>query len=201
MVSNILPTFNWSVLMAHSVIAVSIVRIPFLPGVVDTADPSYTVVGTALIGFTSSGVAHIAAAVPTTKALIRFCQNGFKLESKASSSHAKSSEQSGSSKRSYKSLQDNKNNSASSGKPIGTAPQLSKGSSRGTADPYGLISIGDVEEGGEFMELHQVQTHAHKDAKTTGELGGHQVTVVRECPDQELDDSSNKSILQKDSYP
>jgi hypothetical protein len=177
---------------------VAAIRIPFLPGVVDTTDPTYTVIPTSITGFAASGVSHITAAVPTFKSLFRFCQNGFKLDSKASSSYAKKSTNGASSKRTYESLQDSKNNSTFSGKTLGTAGQLSKGSSR---DPYSLASIEDVEDNGEFVELHPVQTQAHKDTRLNAELDGQQVTVVREVPDQEIDDSSNKSILQKDLHP
>jgi hypothetical protein len=176
---------------------VAVIRIPFLPGVVDTTDPTYTVIPTSITGFTASAVAHITAAVPTLKALFRFCQKGFKLDSKASSSYAKKSTNGASSKRTYESLQDSKK-TIYSGKTVGTAGQLSKGSSR---DPYSLASIEDVEDNGEFVELHPVQTQTHKDTEADAELGGQQVTVVSEISDQGFDDSSNKSILQKDSYP
>jgi hypothetical protein len=177
---------------------VSAIRIPFLPGVLDTTDPTYTVIPTSITAFAASGVGHITAAVPTVKALFRFCRNGFKLDSKASSSYAKKSTNGASSN--YKSLQDSKNNSSISGKSIGTADRLSKGPPR---DPYSLASIVDGEDThDESMELYPVQTQAHEDTKANAKLGGQQLTVVREFPDQEeLDDSSRKSILQKDSYP
>jgi hypothetical protein len=152
-----------------------------LPGVTDTTDPTYTVIPTSVTAFAASSVGHITCAVPTVKALFRFCQNGFKLDSKASSSYAKKSTNGSSSKRSYKSLQN------------------SKGAPR---DPYSLASIGGEEDDDEFMELHPVQTQANKDIKAEAGLGGQQLTVVREFSDPaELDDSSNKSILHKDSYP
>jgi hypothetical protein len=168
---------------------VSIVRIPFLPGVVDTVDPTYTVTPTSITGFTSSAVAHVAAAIPTIKALLRFCYNGFKLDSKASSSYAKESSHVSSGKRSYKSL--GKKGSS----------QQSKGSSRNAIDPYGLASLGDVEDNGEVMELHTVQTRTAHDTNSREEMDVKRMTIVRESPDQELDDSSNKSILHKDALP
>jgi hypothetical protein len=168
---------------------VSIVRIPFLPGVVDTTDPTYTVTPTSITGFTSSGVAHIAAAIPTIKALLRFCYNGFKLDSKAPSSYAKESSHGSSGRRSYKSL----------GKK--GPSQQSKGSSRNVIDPYGLTSLGDVEDNGAVMELHPVQTQTAHDTNSREGVDVKQMTVVRESPEQELDDSSNKSILQKDPLP
>jgi hypothetical protein len=168
---------------------VSIVRIPFLPGVVDTTDPTYTVTPTSITGFVSSPVAHIAAAIPTIKALFRFCYNGFKINSKASSSYAKESSHGSSGKRSYKSL--GKKGSS----------QLSKGSSRNPADPYGLMSLGDIEDNGALIELHPVQAATAQDTKSSEEIGGKRMTVVRESPTQDLDDSSNKSILQKDPHP
>jgi hypothetical protein len=179
---------------------VAVIRIPFLPGVTDTTDPTYTVIPTSVTAFAASSVGHITCAVPTVKALFRFCQNGFKLDSKASSSYAKKSTNGSSSKRSYKSLQNSKDASSISGKSVGTAePRSSKGAPR---DPYSLAFIGGEGDDDEFMELHPVQTQANKDIKAEAGLGGQQLTVVREFSDPaELDDSSNKSILHKDSYP
>jgi hypothetical protein len=139
---------------------VSVVRVPYLPGVVDTVDPSYTVVGSSITGFTASGVAHICAAVPTVKALFIFCKNGFKRDTKASSSYAKSATYDASGKRSYKSLQDGKNNSTYSGKTLGARKQGSQGSSSDQKDPYRLFSIMDGLDDNDTVELHPVPTHS-----------------------------------------
>jgi hypothetical protein len=189
MVSSLPDISTWCGLTNASVVAVSIVRIPFLPGVVDTIDPTYTVTPTSITGFTSSTVAHIAAAIPTIKALVRFCYKGFKVDSNLPSSYAKESSHGSSGRRSYKSL----------GKKC--SAQQSKGSSRDAIDPYGLASLGDVEENGAVMELHPVQTQTAHDTNSREEVDVKRMTVVRESPEQELDDSSNKSILQKDSHP
>lgn len=132
----------------------AIARVPYLPGVVDTDDQTYTVLPTALLGFASSGVAHVCAATPAVKNLIRFCFNGFKLPTQASSSYAKDSKFD-SSKRSYKSLQDNKGISQT----IGSVPPRSKASSRDTIDHLQL-SIKDAEDDGGFVELRPVEPAA-----------------------------------------
>lgn len=193
----------------------SIARVPFLPGVVDTSDLTYTVTGTSITGFTSSGVAHICAAVPTVRNLLRFCQNGFKLDTKPSSSYAAESTYDSSGKRSYKSLQDNKDNSSYSGKTIGTVHQRSRGLSRNTKDPFHLSSIMDAGDDGRLMELRTVQPPTHKDTQPNEGRDEQQVRISwtqrveeqppiigREFPEQDLDDSaSNKAILHTDSYP
>jgi hypothetical protein len=179
----------------------SIIRLPFLPGVTDTTDPTYTVTGTSITGFTSSGVAHICAAVPTIRNLIRYCQNGFKMPTKASSSYAPDlSTYNSTSKRSYKSLQDNKNGFV-------TAQQRSKASSRDAKDPYRLSAIMDAENDGRVVELRAMDSPTHEDALTDEEPGGQEgksglPTIVRESPSPGLDDSaSQKSILHQHSYP
>jgi hypothetical protein len=179
----------------------SIARLPFLPGVTDTTDPTYTVTGTSITGFTSSAVAHICAAVPTIRNLIRYCQNGFKMPTKPSSSYAPNlSTYNSTSKRSYKSLQDNKNGFI-------TAQQRSKASSRDTKDPYRLSAIMDSEDDGRVVELHAMDPHTHPDAladeeRDAGERKSGLPTIVRESPSPGLDDSaSQKSILHQHSYP
>jgi hypothetical protein len=134
----------------------SIARLPFLPGVVDSADPTYTVTGTSVTGFVSSGVAHICAAVPTTRNLIRYCQNGFKMTTKPTSSCAAESTHDSTSRRSYKSLQDKKDS-------FGIVQQRSKASSRDTKDPYRLSTIMDAEDDGSLVELRPVRPSTHTD--------------------------------------
>jgi hypothetical protein len=185
---------------------VSIVRIPFLPGVVNTVDPTYTVTPVSITGFTSSGVAHIAAAVPALKSLMRWCRNGFKNGSKATNSdYSKDNSGGTNSKRSYKSLQDGRSKSPFSGQTIGGSGQLSKGSSNHRKDPYDLTSIADGEDNGEFVELHAVSPPADLDTQLKGEQAGQKAIpspTVREYSEQELhDSSSDKSILHKDAYP
>ncbi len=187
----------------------SIIRLPFLPGVVDTTDPTYTVTGTSLTGFTSSAVAHVCAAVPTIRNLIRYCRNGFKMPTQASSSYARNtSSYNSTSKRSYKSLQDKKNNFA-------TAQQRRKASSRDTADPYRLTAIMNAEDDGRVVELRAMDSPTHADAINNEERGGQEgkngwtqrveeqlPTIVRESPSPGLEDSaSQKSILHQHSYP
>jgi hypothetical protein len=180
----------------------SIVRLPFLPGVTDTTDPTYTVTGTSMTGFISSGVAHICAAVPTVRNLIRYLQNGFKMPTKVSSSYAQAdiSTYNTTSKRSYKSLQDNKNGFV-------TAHQRSKASSRDAKDPYRLSAIMDAENDGRVVELRAMDSPTHGDELHDEERGGQEgksglPTIVRESPSPGLDDSaSQKSILHQHSYP
>jgi hypothetical protein len=152
--------------------------VPFLPGVVNTTDPTYTITGTSITGYAASGVGHICAAVPTFKNLMRFCRNGFKLESKQSSSYIKGSDYDSSGKRSYKSLQDNKN---------ALGPKRGKGG----ADPFRISTMVGLEEDGRFMELRPVQPRAHSDEEQLSTIG-------RVVSERELEDSaSNKTILSK----
>jgi hypothetical protein len=58
-----------------------------------------------------------------------------------------------------------------------------------------------VEDNVAVMELHPVQTQTAHDTNSREGVDVKQMTVVRESPEQELDDSSNKSILQKDPLP
>lgn len=186
----------------------SIVRLPFLPGVVDTIDPTYTVTGTSITGFTSSGVAHICAAVPTIRNLIRYCQNGFKMPTNVPSSYTTDrSTYNSTSKRSYKSLQDKKNGSS-------TAQQRGKASSRDTKDPYRLSAIVDAENDGTVIELRAIDSPNHANALNDEDQDGQEgkirwtqrveeqlPTIVRESPSPGLDDSaSQKSILRQHPY-
>jgi hypothetical protein len=148
---------------------VSIVRVPFLSGVVSTVDPTYTVAPTSIIGFASSPVAHICAAVPTSKALFRFFANGFKLDTKPSSSNAYSS-----TGKSYKSLKDSKNVSAHSGRTLGGDLQGSKGSSSNSKDPYRMSSFVDpvdAVDDGDTVELRTVETHSNSALVRTPSYG------------------------------
>ncbi|RAR01503.1 cfem domain-containing protein [Stemphylium lycopersici] len=190
------------------VIVMSIIRLPFLPGVVDTTDPTYTVTGTSITGFVSSGVAHVCAAVPTIRNLIRFCRNGFRMPTKASSGYAKDTgSYNSSSKRSYKSLEDKKNDFV-------TAQQRSKASSRDKKDPYRLSAIMETEIDGRVVELQEMDSSTHADALDDEGCVGEQSesgltrrgdegipTIVRKSPSPGLEDSaSQKSILHQHSY-
>jgi hypothetical protein len=180
---------------------VSIARVPFLPGVVDTVDPTYTVAGTAITGFITSGVGHVCATVPTVKTLFRYCRNGFKHNTKASSGYAKEHTSNSSGKRSYKSLQDSKNNTTYSGMPLDSTHQRSKGALRDKMDPYHIPSIIDVDAENEegFMELHPVKTHSDGKRDVQQDKSP---TTIPETPEPELDDSaSNRAILRYDLYP
>jgi hypothetical protein len=189
----------------------SIARVPFLPGVVDTIDPTYTVVGTSLTGFISSAVAHTCATVPTVKTLFRFCRNGFKHDTKASSGYVKEHTSDSSGKRSYKSLQDSKNHSTYSGKQLDSSQQRSKVALRDKKDPFHIPSMIDVDAENEegFMELRPVKTHSdgeryvQQDKIVWSErVDAQSPTTIRETPEPELDDSaSNRAILRYDLYP
>jgi hypothetical protein len=190
---------------------VSIARVPFLPGVVDTVDPSYTVVGTGLTGYITSAVGHVCATVPTVKTLFRYCRNGFKHNTKASSGYVKEHTSDSSGKRSYKSLQDGKSNTTYSGTPLDSTQQRSKGALRNKMDPFPIPSIIDVDAENEegLMELRAVKTHSHgeRDVHQDKILWNERVeaqspTTIRETPEPEIDDSaSNRSILRYDLYP
>jgi hypothetical protein len=69
------------------VIGVSIARVPFLKGVVDKSDQTYTVAMSSILGFAASGIGHVCAAVPTVRAFVRYCMNGFKVDSQVASSN------------------------------------------------------------------------------------------------------------------
>ncbi|KAI4956659.1 hypothetical protein J4E91_000872 [Alternaria rosae] len=180
----------------------------FSLGVVDTTDPTYTVTGTSITGFTSSGVAHICAAVPTIRNLIRYCQNGFKMPTNVPSGYTSDpSTYNSTSKRSYKSLQDKNLGS-------GTAQQRGKASSRDTKDPYRLSAIVDAENDGTVVELRAIDSPTHANGSNDEEQDGQEgksrwtqrveeqlPTIVRESPSPGLDDSaSQKSILRQHPY-
>ena len=186
----------------------SVVRLPFLKGVVDTTDSTYTVTGTSITGFTTSGVAHVCAGVPTIRNLIRFCRNGFKMPTKASSGYARNAGgYNSSSKRSHKSLEHKKNGFV-------TAQQRSKALSRDTKDPYRLSAIMETEIDGRVVELREMDATNHTDALDDREGVGDQTesgwtrrgegeipTIVRKSSSPGLEDSaSQKSILNQHSY-
>jgi hypothetical protein len=197
-----------SLLTYSSIIAVSIARVPFLKGVVDQSDQTYTIVGTTMSIFVASGLGHFCAAVPTVQALIRYVRNGFKNLTQASSS----SKNSGSSdkKKPYESLEDSKNASNYSGDTLKVSKQRSK---EGSKFPYRLSTqqfsrfeaetdLGDDQ----FMELRPVKTFVTKHTQSahgeTGDSQGHfsgeQLgTIVVSSPVRE-DSSSDKSILNKE---
>jgi hypothetical protein len=186
------------------------VRLPFLPGVTDTTDPTYTVIGSAIAGYISSLVSHVCATVPTVRHLIRFCQNGFKMPTQPSPSNGVPhlSSYSSTSKRSHKSIKDYKER-------FRITQQRSKDSPHDTKDPYRISAIMDAENDDRVVELSAMESPTHTDALTDGERSGQDVksgstqrveeqlhTIVRESPSPGLDDSaSNKSILHQNSYP
>ncbi|KAF1935160.1 hypothetical protein EJ02DRAFT_439416 [Clathrospora elynae] len=189
------------------VIIASIVRLPFLSGVVDTIDPTYTVTGTGITGYTSSAVAHVCAAVPTIRNLIRYCQNGFKMPINDPSSYASGpSTYNSTSKQSYKSFQDKKNSFV-------TAQQRRKSSVRDAKDPYRLSAIIDAEDDGPVVELRTMDSPAHAHALNDEERVGQEgkirwtqgveeklSTISSESSSPGLEDSaSQKSILHQHS--
>jgi hypothetical protein len=143
---------------------------------------------TSILGFAGSGVAHICAAVPTTKALFRFCKNGFKHPSKLSSSYAANESDYTSSKKSYKSLQDSKGNSINARNTIGSVGQLRK---RSSCDGLRMSSLAEAEGEGGFMELEAVRAPEGKGAGA----------IMRESEAEVDDASSGKAILDKYEYP
>lgn len=184
---------------------------PFLKGVVDQSDQTYTVVGTSMSTFIASGLGHFCAAVPTVQALIRYVTNGFKNVTQASSSSYKNSRTYASSgrKKPYESLEDSKNASNYSGDTLKTvSKQRSKG---GPKDPYRLstqqFSRFEVEDGelgdDHFMELRTVTKHTQSTAGPSGDSQSHvsegedPVTIVVSSPVRE-DSSSDKAILDKE---
>ncbi|KAK7190324.1 hypothetical protein PSPO01_03299 [Paraphaeosphaeria sporulosa] len=189
--------------MGICVIAMAIARVPFLPGVVDTDDQTYTVTPTSILGFAGSGVAHVCAAVPTVKNFTRFCSNGFKQERKFSSTYAKESTLDSSGKRSYKSLQDNKNNATAS-QTIRSAQQVSRGTSRDTLAHLQLSSIMDAEDGSAVMELHPVLTaaegvlHPHGGRDREQEKNAWTERIPEQPP--KADSASDEAILHNDPY-
>lgn len=183
------------------VIAVSIARIPFIPGVLQSSDPTYTILGTSITAYSASAVAHVCAAVPTTKNLVRFCANGFKQVTQGSSGFSKNSEANSSGKRDYKSLEKKSGGSGLSGKTL----QAGK---RGKKDPYRIETIQGMNDG-EFMEMRPVakgsQLGWERDDGLDEEMGwakgkGSQPNpIIRINSEPELDDSaSNKTMIEKD---
>lgn len=202
----------YSSLTCSSLIAVSIARVPFLKGVVDQSDQTYTVVGTSMTTFIASGLGHFCAAVPTVQALVRYVKNGFKNLTQVSSSYNNShSYGSSDNKKPYKSLEDSKNASNYSGETLRVSKQRSK---KGSKDPYRLstqqFSRFEVEGNhlgdDQFMELRPVETlvakhtqSAHGQAEgSQGHVDGEQpVTIVISSPVRE-DSASDKAILDKE---
>lgn len=195
---------------SSSVIGVSIARVPFLKGVVDQSDQTYTIVGTSLSTFIASGLGHFCAAVPTVQSLIRFVVNGFKNKTQISASYGQSDRSYESSKKkSYKSLDDKKSGGSNySGDTLKVSKQRSKNSGK---DPYRLSTQnftrfeceGDDIGNDRSLELRPVETFVNKHKYSQAEesqshQGGHQpVTIIVSSPVLE-DSSSDKAILEKE---
>ena len=186
---------------------------PFLKGVVDQSDQTYTLVGTSMSTFIASGLGHFCAAVPTVQALIRFVMNGFKNKTQTFSSYGRSGRSSEpDKKKSYKSLEDKKSAGSNySGDTLKVSKQRSKG---GGKDAYRLSTQnftrfecdGDDVGDDRFMELRPVETFVTKHNPSThgpaGDAQGHHgggqpVTIVVSSPVLE-DSSSDKAILDKE---
>ena len=183
---------------------------PFLKGVVDQSDQTYTVTGTSMSTFIASGLGHFCAAVPTVQALIRYAMNGFKNQTQKSSSYKNSrSNASSGKKKSYKSLEDSKNSSNYSGETLKVSKQRSKQSKdpfRLSTQQFSRFEVEDNDIGDDcFMELQPVETYVNKDTHANGQAGdseGHHggqqpVTIVVSSPVME-DSSSDKAILDKE---
>jgi hypothetical protein len=181
---------------------VSIARVPFLPGVTDTADQTYTLTGVTITGFTASGVGHVCATVPTIRSLLRFFQNGFKMDSKPSSSYVKESTYDSSAKRSYRTLEGVKSDSSYPEDTPGAAQQRSQNGSPKAMDPFRLSSIADAEENIGVIELQPVHLAASNNTQTGQKRAkGQPSTLVREVSGPEVEDSaSDKAILYEESY-
>ena len=165
-----------------------------MPGVTDTADQTYTVVGASVTGFIASATGHVCAAVPTVQALLRFCQNGFKAESQASSSYAKDSSYNSSTKRSYKTLEGKKSSSSFPDHMSGAAQQRSNSGSVDPHNPFGVSSSGNAGEDIGIIELQPVSS----DPKRTKEQSS---TEIHEISGPGLEDSaSDRAILHGDPY-
>jgi len=183
--------------------------VPFLPGVTDTADPTYTSVGTSVTGFVASGVGHVCAAVPTVKTLFRFCRNGFTRKTKTTSGYVRDGTIGSSGKRDYKSLQDSKNSSTYSRKTLNSTQQRHKESSRGKRDPFHIPSMIDVDVENEagLVELQPVKAQSNGRADTQqarnfwiGRAEAQFPTTVRELSELEVDDSaSNKARFHRNT--
>lgn len=193
-----------------SIIGVSIARVPFLKGVVDQSDQTYTIVATSMSTFIASGLGHFCATVPTVQPLIRFVTNGFKNKTQTSSSYGHSGRSYESSKKkSYKSLEDKKSAGSNySGDTLKVSKQRTKD---GGKDPYRLSTQnftrfecdGEDVSDDRFMELRPVQTFVTKhNPSQAGESQGYHngdqpITIVVSSPVLE-DSSSDKAILNKE---
>jgi hypothetical protein len=202
---------TWGLLTYYSIIGVSIARVPFLKGVVDQRDQTYTIVGTTMSVFIASGLGHFCAAVPTVQALLRYVRNGFKNLTQALSSYRSSL--SSDTKKPYGSLEGSKNSSNYSGQTLKVSKQRSK---EGSKDPYRLstqhFSRFEAEDNylgdDQFMEMRPVETFVTKHTQSAhgqtedskGHFGGDQpVTIVVSSPVRE-DSSSDKAILDKEYF-
>ncbi|XP_014553783.1 hypothetical protein COCVIDRAFT_106756 [Bipolaris victoriae FI3] len=191
-------------------IGVAIARVPFLKGVVDQSDQTYTIVASSMSTFIASGLGHVCAAVPTIQALIRFVINGFKNKTQAASSYGQSGRSYESSKKkSYRSLEDKKSAGSSySGATFKVSKQRSKD---GSKDPYRLSTQNftrfecDGDEVGEerSMELQPAETFVTK--HTSGQAGesqshdsGEQPTTVVVSSSVLEDSASDKAILDRE---
>ena len=184
---------------------------PFLKGVVDKSDQTYTIVGTSLSTFIASGLGHFCAAVPTVQALVRYVMNGFKNQTQKSSSYKNSrSNASSGKKKSFKSLEKSKNSSNYSGDTLKVSKQRSKQGKdrfRLSTQQFSRFDIDDNDLGDDcFMELQPVETCVTKTSHSAdvqaGDLEGHRgggqpVTIVVSSPVME-DSSSDKAILDKE---
>ena len=193
-------------LTEFSIIGVSIARVPFLKGVVDQSDQTYTVVGTSMSTFIASGLGHFCAAVPTVQALLRYVTNGFKNHTQKSSSYKNSRSDASSGKK--KSFKESKNSSNYSGDTLKVSKQRSKQGKdrfRLSTQQFSRFDIEDNDLGDDcFMELQPVDTCVTKNtysadvqANEEGHHSGEQpVTIVVSSPVRE-DSSSDKAILDK----
>jgi hypothetical protein len=192
-----------------SIIGVSIARVPFLKGVVDQSDQTYTVTGTSMSTFIASGLGHFCAAVPTVQALIRYVTNGFKNQTQKSSSYKNSRSNASSDKKIKSSLEESKNSSNYSGDTLKVSKQRSKQGKdrfRLSTQQFSRFDIEDNDLGDDcFMELQPVETCVTKNTYSAdfqaGDRDGHRdgeqpVTIVVSSPVIE-DSSSDKAILDK----
>jgi hypothetical protein len=198
-----------TLLTCSSIIAVSIARVPFLKGVVDQSDQTYTITGTSMTTFIASGLGHFCAAVPTVQALIRCVMSGVKNSTHSWSTYKNSgSYGSPDKKKCYKSLEDSKNASNYSGETLKVSRQKSKEGSKDrfrlSTQQFSRFEVDGNDMGDDrFMELRPVANkHTQSAVGHMGNSQGHvvgeqPVTIVVSSPVRE-DSSSNKTILDKD---
>lgn len=126
----------------------------------DQSDQTYTIAGTSMSTFITSGLGHFCAAVPTVQALIRYVITGIKNQTQVSPTCKNRTSYESRKKKSYKSLEGASNYSDDT---LKVSKQMSKEESR---YPYRLstqqFSRFEIEESGmgddQFVELQPMKS-------------------------------------------